>query len=439
MNLFELVRKYSFWGLDFIKGSPIRKHYKDIEYILENYGSEKAKKTRKSHLSNILLHAAKTTPFYKNVKKDIELQLEDFPIIDKGVVRNNFEDFKSNMYLKSKNTPVVTSGSTGTPFKLFHNTEKRNRNTADVIYFAKNGGFEIGSRLLYMKVWNDINKKTSLRLWMENIIPYSIFNYTDEHIKKLIEDVKNDKSRKGVVCFASTCDVIVNYLDSINADPYDYNIKSIIANSDELSNTTKDKMEKYFKVPTLSRYSNMECGMLAQQSNKGGYEFHINWASFHIELLDMEKDVPAKPGEMGRVVVTDLFNYCMPLIRYDTGDLAFLSINKENSNVAPALERIEGRKVDLIKNTKGKVVTSHIVTVNMWKYSELKQYQFVQKGKKEYVFRLNPWTTFPREDELINEFKSYLGENAKVSIEYVDEIPLLSSGKRKLVVNEIEI
>ncbi len=72
----------------------------------------------------------------------------------------------------------------------------------------------------------------------------------------------------------------------------------------------------------------------------------------------------------------------------------------------------------------------------MWKYAELKQYQFVQKGSKDYVFRLNPWTEFSREQELINEFRGYLGNDANITIKNIDETPLLSSGKRRLVINE---
>ncbi|WP_420322299.1 CoF synthetase [Flagellimonas sp.] len=431
--LLERFRKLCFWCLDFFKGSPIRKHYNDITFILENFQSKESKKRRDSHLKKALDHAIKTVPFYTRHAKGAKL--EDFPVINKGTVRDNYDQFKSDKFLNAENTPVVTSGSTGTPFKLFHNQNKRCRNNADIIYFAKKGGFEIGSRLIYMKVWNDINKKSPFKLWMENIRPYSIFNYTDEDIKQLIKDLDKDISKKGLVCFASTCDVIANYLDSVKAKPNNYNITSVITNSDALSNHTKDRMEHYFEVPVVSRYSNMECGMLAQQSCLGGYEFHVNWASFYIELLHPDKDVPVEPGKMGRVVVTDLFNYCMPLIRYDTGDLAYMSENSKE-NGAPVLKSIEGRKVDLIRDTNNNVITSHIVTVNMWKYTELKQYQFAQKGHKEYVFRLNPWKTFPREDELINEFKGYLGQDADINIEYVKGIPLLSSGKRKLVVNE---
>lgn len=432
MKVLELTRRYFFWVVDYCKGSPVRKHYNDIKFIIENYDKKESEIRRNKHLEDVLNNALKLVPYYiTNAKGN---NLKDFPIIDKGIVRDNYEEFKSLNFEDQKKTPKVTSGSTGTPFKLFHNKNKSLRNNADIIYFTKQAGFEIGSRLIFMKVWNAINRKSPRRLFLENIIPYNILNYTDEDVSKLLQDLKKDNSSKSIFCFASTCDFIVNYLDKIKSEPLNYNVKCVITNSDELKRSTKDKMEKYFNAPVVARYSNMENGMIAQQLVSGGYDFEINHASFKIELLDLESDKPAKIGELGRIVITDLFNYCMPLIRYNTGDLALFS---ENENGAIVLEHIQGRKVDLILDANNKVITSHIITVNMWKYSELKQYQFAQIGNKEYVFRLNPWTTFDREQELISEFKGYFGEGANIAIEYVNEIPLLSSGKRKLVVNEM--
>ena len=75
----------------------------------------------------------------------------------------------------------------------------------------------------------------------------------------------------------------------------------------------------------------------------------------------------------------------------------------------------------------------------MWKYNTLNQYQFIQIAEKTYLFKLNTDKTFLKEDELINEFKGYLGNDADIKIEYVNEIPLLSSGKRKKVLNRMEI
>jgi phenylacetate-CoA ligase len=55
--------------------------------------------------------------------------------------------------------------------------------------------------------------------------------------------------------------------------------------------------------------------------------------------------------------------------------------------------------------------------------------------KKEYLFKININGPFKRETELIKEFKIYLGSDAQFVVEYVNEIPLLDSGKRKKIVN----
>ena len=185
----------------------------------------------------------------------------------------------------------------------------------------------------------------------------------------------------------------------------------------------------------FSRYSNVENGIIAQQLPNSGEKFIVNSASYFIEILSMNTDKPVIEGELGRIIVTDLFNYAMPLIRYDTGDIGVKRIVRTEIGEEEVFTKIEGRKMDSIFNTNGELVSSFLITNGMWNYSELIQYQFIQKNKKNYCFKLNIDKEFKREKELIEEFTEYLGKDAKIDIEYVNEIPLLSSGKRKKVLN----
>jgi phenylacetate-CoA ligase len=59
----------------------------------------------------------------------------------------------------------------------------------------------------------------------------------------------------------------------------------------------------------------------------------------------------------------------------------------------------------------------------------------VQYGPQDYLFKINMEGSFTKEEKLIKEFKQYLGNNANFTVEYVDEIPLLASGKRKKIAN----
>jgi len=193
-------------------------------------------------------------------------------------------------------------------------------------------------------------------------------------------------------------------------------------------------LSKYLGCNILSRYSSEEIGIIAHQTLRAPDKFTINHASYEIEILNFENDKPVEPGEFGRIVVTDLFNYAMPIIRYDTGDIAQKSLNTEG---VMGFEQIEGRKMDLIYDTSGNIISSFVVYTKFYKYYQLiKQYQFIQQDKTIYEIKLNLHdTTFKHEASLIEDVKTDFGKDAEIIITYVNEIPPLSSGKRRKVVN----
>ena len=74
----------------------------------------------------------------------------------------------------------------------------------------------------------------------------------------------------------------------------------------------------------------------------------------------------------------------------------------------------------------------------MWEFQGVRQFQFIQKKKREYVLKLNvDKDTFMQEDKIISILTQRLGNDAEIRIEYCDEIPVLASGKRRYIVNEM--
>jgi len=431
--VFEQIRYWLFRFTDLIKGGSIQKMTSEITSLNDNYA--KALTHQQYQLKKILDFATTTTDYYREYAGK---PLQDFPVINKNIIREKPDKFISSHFNKDALVKVVTSGSTGTPFSVYHDAFKKKRNTADTIVFARQAGFEIGHKLYYFKIWNKINKKTSLGAWMQNIVPVNVFDLSDAAIEQLIERLNKDKATIGFLSYASALDAFCRYMKTNSVRPVKANVRSIIAMSEALNDFTKEHMQTYFGVPCVSRYSNVENGIIAQQSTSGGKEFYINFASYCVEILNVQNNDSCKPGEPGRIVVTDLYNYAQPMLRYDTGDIGILSFKNINGQQTPVLEKIEGRKMDMVFNTNGELVSSFTITNTMWKYTELKQYQFIQKGQKEYLFKLNCDVVFNREQELISEFKNYFGLDAVFYLEYIDEIPLLDSGKRKKVLNAMK-
>ncbi|RIV46060.1 AMP-binding protein [Flagellimonas pelagia] len=429
-NLLNRLRYHSFWILDALKGGGIKSDIKDIRASFELESFDSLKEKNQNYLKELLDKATSESDFYKPFKN--YKSLDDFPVINKTIIRNNFDDIRPKTLRNEKCYFIYTSGSTGTPFKICQNERKKNRNTADTLFFAERAGYTLGEKLLYLRLWTDRLKKSRISAALQNIVQLDICELEDKQIHNLLMKLQKDKSPKGWLGYPSGMEKICNYLEAQNSKPLDCNINSIIGISENLSDHVRSKMWHYFGSPMVSRYSNTENGIIAQQSIDSHY-FIINWASYIVEILDFNSNEPVKNGGLGRIVITDLFNHATPMIRYDTGDIGAIDI-KPNQRF-PVLCSVEGRQSDILFNTEGKMVSPFKFMSIVPEFPELKQIQFIQTGKIHYTVKINVSGTFARENELMALFKSYIGNNAQVSIDYVDEIPTLISKKRKITRN----
>lgn len=423
----EKIREKGFWLQDALQGGIVRKHYLDIKRQLEDkdaYCNEQA-------LESLLKHAMKTTEYYNQFGEKIKF--EDFPIIDKNFIKANYDKLISKQYRDKKNHKMSTSGSTGTPFTIIQDTSKRKRVLAELIYFGEKAGYVIGDRYIFTRIWTEKNRKSKLELMKQNLVECDLAKLDNENLGRLTKLLKGDKKIKYILGYANTLDVLSKYVDQKGEDPDDFNLKIIISGSEKLEVNTKERLKRVFGCNVVSRYSNQENGILAQQCIEAD-EFHLNTASYYFEFLKLDSDEPAQIGELARIVVTDLYNYAFPIIRYDTGDICTLKQQQECKWQAPVIYQIEGRRVDLIYNVEDCLISPHLVTNNFWRYSKLKQYQFIQEDKAKYKVKVNGAEGKYSDEEIINTVVSIVGEGADISIEHVTQIPILKSGKYKKII-----
>jgi phenylacetate-coenzyme A ligase PaaK-like adenylate-forming protein len=91
--------------------------------------------------------------------------------------------------------------------------------------------------------------------------------------------------------------------------------------SESMAPNLRRSLQEQFHCPVRAWYSNEENGIMGiQDAVEEGY--HIDTESYYYEILKMDSDEPAEPGELGRIVITDLYNYAFPILRYDNGDTA---------------------------------------------------------------------------------------------------------------------
>lgn len=419
MNITNILFKFK----DGLNGSKINAHYNDIK---DHFDSNKD--ISKRALDNLLIHVLENVPYYKNTDNK---SLNHFSVVNKSIIKSNSKAFRANNYADKGLIRATTSGSTGTPFTIYQDKNKKIRNYGDTLYFGNKGGYYLGNKLVYLKIWIKSKMRRSWQYELQNIATIDVMNLNDGEIEKLIESFKEQSQQvHTVLSYVSALEQIIIYCEKNGIDDLHCKFSGVITMAEGLSSETRLKLKKLFKCQVVSRYSNLENGIIAQQEGNSDI-FLVNTASYIVEIFHPDKDELLEDGSLGRLIVTDLYNYAMPLVRYDTGDMG-IKVKRDGRTY---LKTVEGRKLDLLFNTSGEIVSSYIVAVNMWQYMEVEQFQLIQVGEKSYQFKINCPAGFKRELQLISDFKSCFGHDADFHIIHVDGIPLLRSGKHRKTVN----
>lgn len=133
-------------------------------------------------------------------------------------------------------------------------------------------------------------------------------------------------------------------------------------------------------------YSSAEVGVIAVQCPDSAL-YHVMAEGMIVEILN-ERDEPCAPGEVGRVVVTDLHNFATPLIRYELGDYAETSGPCPCGRGLPALRRIVGRRRNMVRLPDGRSLWPAIGGLRYREIAPIRQFQFIQRELETIEVRL---------------------------------------------------
>src|SRR5438105_5774293 len=139
-------------------------------------------------------------------------------------------------------------------------------------------------------------------------------------------------------------------------------------------------------VPLVDMYSANELGYIALQCPESE-AYHVQAESVLVEILD-ERGRPCAPGEIGRVVLTDLHNFATPLVRYEIGDYAELGAACACGRGLPRLERIAGRVRNMLVTADGKRFWPRLSSRKFRDVAPVLQHQAVQKERDLIELRL---------------------------------------------------
>lgn len=422
----EAARSIGFWTLDALRGGNIRKKIKYLDQITHNRnGNAQA-------LASLLKHASETVPAYRNIDPS---DLNHFPVVSKSEYRNDFFSYRSGLFDDDdKLRKVYTSGSTGTPFMAYQDSEKIAWHHAGLICMNNRIGWKLGARFMFMRVWGGAHGAGRLSQIFSNTVPVEVIDFNDRKKEDVRIRILEDKKLHLILGYASALDGLARYILRCKNRPEEYGIKLIIADSENLPNESKALIEKAFGCPVLNRYANNENGILGI-TRANDNRFFINSPEYYVELLKLDSDEPAPLGECGRIVITDLFNKAFPFIRYDTGDVGIAG--EMHGTQCVILDRLIGRISGMLLQADGSPIGEAVITSFFEDMVNIGRYQIIQTAPKKYTFKVEK-TASEVELQIIERCHSCFGCDAEVDILHVEEIEQSKNGKYKLTIYDVK-
>jgi len=422
---------------DLLLGSEVTQQLK-IQRSYSKLSEQELEKVHHDKLLNLLKHATATCKAYSHVEQDENPfeWLQKFPIIGKTDVVDKADDYISKQFYKNSLIKYESSGSSGIRSVVYIDKKEQSTFRAILINWWEWNNYYLGKPLVQTGCTPDRGILKKIKDYMLSTIYVDAFGLTEIEI---LEKLKLVEGKKGYHLFGFASSL---YVMAQVAQKHGLKIKfdKVMSQGDKLFDHYKKLIEDVFDTTVVEDYGLNE-GIMVGQKKDLPY-FYIYTPTVHIEIVD-EKGNPVPDGEMGRAIATKLDGYAMPLVRYDTGDLAVKlprDLYPEKRDLAfPLLERVVGRNTDLIKTPDGKTLIVHTFTGIFEFYPEIKQFQVVQNELESITIRYIPTKDFTPAilEALEVKFRDRTKSSISIIWEEVEKIEASKSGKPQLIVNNL--
>ncbi len=424
------------------------------------------KKRAERRLSYLLRHAAENVPFYREAYGRLGLSpsqlrntsdLQQLPVVGKSTFREQqAEHFLAANIPAYRRLEWTTSGSTGEPFKFFLDREMMPIVFASHLFYDSWFGFNPFDR--YVRIMappaaepalphdtpSSARARYKIRSWLQSWYEartqrrFSMFDVDEERVEEIYRCIETFQPAY-ILGYTSTLATIADELVRQNLF-LSRRLRGVVTIAETLTPDRRHTIDRYFRSPIINRYGQREFKFwCAQSCPKSPDMFHVNTELVVWEIV-REDGTLAEPGELGRVVLTNLHNYAMPFIRYDTGDLAVAGTTScACGRGFPLVEQLEGRSTEVVRTKSGKMINP--VSLGQYLFvshdyaDSVRQYQLVVESPNRMQLLVVPFGQLieKKREALGKDMAQLLGEGVTVIVEIVKEIPLEKSGKRPII------
>lgn len=399
-------------------------------------------------LQPLIVHAFKDVPQYQKIFKSIGMIPDDIktindlkylPIIHKQEVMDATEEFLAVNYKIFKASKHHTGGTTGIPFSYYTDRNAWALNWALKMRTFDWAGFHYGDDRLGVMAGGSLNPNTRMsishRLWRfaNNYYTMPITHMDGEIMKEYATQLAKQRIQflRG---YPSAINTFSEYLNERNQR---IALKGIFTTAEMLLPHQRDSIKKAFGCDIFDTYG---CGDgMGHATECEKHEgLHICHETSIMEIVDSNGN-EVKEGKEGEIVLTSLYDYAMPLIRYAPGDRAVKLTHKCSCGRQMPLIKIIGRTSDAFTLANGTILNGLSLPYEELT-EDLRRFQIIQEASDSVTLKLEPKHTLESEkiDRYYKLMQYHCGEGINIDIEIVDKIEVPSSEKFRYVISRIK-
>jgi len=416
---------------------PILKQIDESQWLKP----KELEKIKYRQLYELLRYSYKNSPYFAEKLQKAGLTIESvcspegfkkIPLLTRQEIQENIETLACKEIPKS-HCPygyTSTSGSSGIPLKSI-------RTSINQLFFY---AYRMRNHIWYKRKYTETLATIKSGMGLKQPIcspswgqPVSLFYKTgDAHAIPVKIDIKTQldyllKAKpKYIITYPSNFFALMQEMElrGVKIDT----LEEFMSMGETLHPHIREKVEKDFNIKVSDMYSSEELGIIALQCPEHK-NYHV-METLLVEILDKDGN-PCKAGEIGKVVVTDLYNFAMPLIRYELRDYAEVGEHCPCGRGLQTIKRIMGseRHMMIVDGKKSWPMTAF---AKFREVAPITQYQMIQESNDSLEIKLvtkRPLTN-DEEIELRELINRSIGHNFKINFTYYkDLIPSSDSGK----------
>lgn len=409
--------------------------------------AEERSKREIIELRDLLSYAGEHVPYYRELFRKERFDprgvasrrdLEGLPLLTRQIVRERYADLVDPAH-HGKNLKKGTSGSTGTPLKFEYSMTSECWRQAVKLRGYGWAGYRPGLKTFYY--WAAVSgARPSLKIRADRALRRETF------VDSMKQDIASRRTALAlfreirphiVVCYTQSCAQFARWI--LDEGLRDWDDLPVICGAEAVLPGDRAVLASAFGPAIFETYGSRETMLMAAEC-EAHTGMHLQEENLVVEVVNDGRSVP--PGEPGDVVVTDLHNFGMPMIRYVNGDVAVLAepgvcaCGRALAKVA----RVDGRRADTLIDGDGNAVPGIVfhVLFSDARREIVRQFQAVQRDGGAVVLKVVRGKEFNEDafTAITRRFSEYL-RGLPFSIEFHEAItPHVGSGKIKTIVVE---